>query len=127
MLFNMSNDEGQEQRRERFGAAYQRHLEEFDARLTAGDFELGLQLSTLTGKEGVEQQRQAFAFAAWAARVSCDPGEDFDGFVECLWQSVEGLFQLGERVGADEDADLGDLPESMRSPEDPSVVVWGDE
>lgn len=107
--------------------ARQERLNHFNQRLEAGDFDLGLELSALTGGQGLEQQRQAFAFAAWAARVSCDPGEDFDGFVECLWQSVEALFQLGERVGASDEADFGALPESMRYVEDPSVVVWGDE
>lgn len=110
-----------------FDTGRQRRLNEFDRRVAAGSFDRGLELSAPPGQEGLEQQRQAFAFAAWAARVSCDPAEDFDGFVECLWQSVEALFQLGERLGADNCADLGDLPESMRSPEDPSVVVWGDE
>lgn len=105
----------------------QRRLCDFDRRLAAGEFDSGLELSAFTGEEGLEQQRQAFAFAAWAARVSCDPAEDFDGFVECLWQSVEALFLLGERVGADDDVDLGGLPESIRSPGDPSMVVWSDE
>lgn len=108
------------------GNGRQQRLNEFDERLKVGEFDLGLEFSAFTGEEGLEQQRQAFAFAAWAARVSCDPCEDFDGFVECLWQSVEASFQLGERLGA-KAPELGDLPESMRSPEDPSVVVWGDE
>jgi hypothetical protein len=46
-------------------------------------------VSARTGAEAVEQQRQAFAVACWAARVECDPAEDFDGFVETLWRSVE--------------------------------------
>lgn len=119
----MGNDHGEP---EGFDADQQRRLKEFDCRLAAGRFDLGLELSALTGEEGLEQQRQAFAFAAWAARVSHDPAEDFDGFVECLWRSVETLFQLGERIGAN-DGHLGGLSESMWFPEDPSVVVWGDE
>lgn len=123
----MDSDHDERSEPNGFDAGHQARLNEFDRRLAAGDFDRGLELSAPTGAEGLEQQRQAFAFAAWAARVSCDPAEDFDGFVECLWQSVEALFQLGERVGADGDAGLGGLPESMGTPEDPSVVVWGDE
>lgn len=122
----MGNLHGELREPDGFDAGHQRRLNEFDRRLAAGDFDRGLEISALTGDEGLEQQRQAFAFAAWAARVSCDPAEDFDGFVECLWRSVEALFQLGERVGADDDAGLRDLPEPMRSSQDPSVVVWGD-
>lgn len=104
----MSSDDGAAPGdHERVDAGHQRRLDEFDEHLDAGEFDLGLELSWCTGAEGLEQQRQAFAFAAWAARVSADPAEDFDAFVDSLWQSVKTLHLLAERVGAT-DGDVSD-------------------
>lgn len=78
-----------------------------------------------TGERGAEQQRQAFAMVAWAARVGADPAEDFDALVAELWKSVDGLFRITERVGAGEQTEWGMFPPELVHPDDPPITEWG--
>lgn len=105
----------------------QRRLVELDERLAAGEFDLAVHAAGYTGARGAEQQRQAFALAAWAARVGADPADDFDAFVEELWHSVDSLYQVSERVGGGELTGWELLPSELADGDDPPVVWWGEE
>lgn len=103
-----------------------RRLVELDERLAAGEFDLAVDAAGYTGQRGAEQQRQAFALAAWAARVGTDPAEDFDAFVQELWASVDSLYQVSERVGGGEQAGWDLFPPELAGGDDPPVVWWGE-
>jgi hypothetical protein len=86
---------------------------------TAGTFAAALNPGS-TGQALRDGPAAFFALAAGVARVQFDPAEEWDGFLQALWEQLDAGFALTP----DETMGLG-VPEAwFDHPDDPPVVVW---
>lgn len=59
--------------------------------------------------------------------MGADPAENFDAFVTELWQSVDSLYQVAERVDGGEETVWEMFPSELADGDEPLVVRWGEE
>lgn len=86
---------------------------------TAGRFAAAFNPGS-TGQALRDGPQAFFALAAEVARVQFDPAEDWDGFLQALWEQLDAGFALTP----DETMGLGVPDAWFDDPDDPSVVVW---
>lgn len=94
-------------------------LTELAARVDEGEFDSALRppSNEMALREG---PGQFFKLVAEVARAQFDPADDWDGFVQALWEQVDAGFGLTV-----DDEDDAAVPRAwFDHADDPAVVVW---
>ena len=92
---------------------------ELAGRVDRGDFDAALRPAS---KEEAlrEGPGQFFKLVAEVARAQYDPAEDWDHFVQALWEQVDAGFGLT----VNDEGDAAVPRAWFDHPDDPAVVVW---